>query len=133
MVGFPYNTNLPDVEISLSEAVCSNSRIFISGVLVGASFSPGTALAMPDGVANPGFTPGPAPASNVTTAANVLRGAVIVGACAVTAECGNKGAEQIINKAAQTPTAGAIAIIACTFVAGWCVGQVIDKAIKKAL
>ena len=39
--------------------------------------------------------------------------------------------DQVINKASQKPST--TVVLGCIFVAGWCVGNLMEKAVKHAL
>ena len=76
--------------------------------------------------------PGIAADNNQTnTKAALAKLAVISAACGTTAKCVEEGLKTTEKESAKNFKVATVAI--CVFVAGWCTGQIIDKAITKNL
>lgn len=128
MVGYPYYNNAGQDKVYFFDTVVKHKKVFVSGFLIGIGTSPSIAFA-DDG------TPGaPVPAPEYpSTAANLTRLAISGAACTATAKCGEMAINKMSDKAlASTPPNVAVGV-ACVFVAGWCVGQFVDRVVKNNL
>ena len=132
MVGYPYYNSINNDDDLFSSKICFNSKVFVLGMVIGMSFLPSEVFAA-DALKDIGVFEATATV-NVTgmnLRQRIATLAAISGTCGLSAKCVETGAKVLTEKAAEKPSVAAV--VGCTFVMGWCVGQLFDKGVKKFL
>lgn len=131
MVMYPiYNTADNKSDIMLSDIICENTDKFLVGFAIGASLTPGAAFAenLPKAFVEI-IQDIPA---NQTLAGKIAANSVAVGACVKAVACNKEIWAKTVEETAKRSSHPGVKVGVCLLVTGWCVGQITDRAIRRA-